>query len=113
MLTSHKPYSESCDQNREPILATIKPVLSTCKRLLEIGSGTGQHAVYFADDFSELYWQTSDLSENHAAIHAWLAETPSTNIGKPIQLDVNDSGNWPQPDSYDACFFSQHGTHYG
>ncbi len=46
----NKPYSESCEQNREPILTVIKPLLAESKSVLEIGSGTGQHAVYFASE---------------------------------------------------------------
>lgn len=47
-MTAPKPYSESCDQNREPIYDIIQTLLSNKKHVLEIGSGTGQHAVYFA-----------------------------------------------------------------
>ena len=43
-----KPYAESCDQNRDPIIQVLKHVFSHTKSVLEIGSGTGQHAVYFA-----------------------------------------------------------------
>jgi hypothetical protein len=48
MSTDPKPYAESCDENRDPILAVLAPLLADCRHLLEVGSGTGQHAVYFA-----------------------------------------------------------------
>lgn len=89
-----KPTAESCLQNRAPILAVLREVLAERRRLLEIGSGTGQHAVYFAPELPHLSWQTSDLAENHAAIHAWLAEEGAPNILPPLLLDVR-SGPWP------------------
>jgi cyclopropane fatty-acyl-phospholipid synthase-like methyltransferase len=89
-----KPTAESCLQNRTPLLAVLREVLAERRRLLEIGSGTGQHAVYFAPELPHLSWQTSDLAENHAAIHAWLAEEGAPNILPPLLLDVR-SGPWP------------------
>ena len=97
-----KPYSESCDQNRAPILEVLRIELADRERLLEIGSGTGQHAVYFAPEFPGLLWQTSDMADMHAGIHAWLAEQGCSNILPPLTLDVyRDS--WPAT-SYDAVF---------
>ncbi len=90
-----KPIAESCLQNRAPILAVLREVLAERRRLLEIGSGTGQHAVYFAPELSHLTWQTSDLRENHAAIHAWLADEGAANILPPLELDVCCSP-WPE-----------------
>ena len=49
-----KPYSEACDENRAPIFAALAPRLAGCTTLLEIGSGTGQHAVYFAAELPQL-----------------------------------------------------------
>ncbi len=57
--------------------------------MLEIGSGTGQHAVHFASRLGHLHWQTSDLDENHAGIIAWLAEAGLANVLAPISLDVS------------------------
>jgi tRNA G46 methylase TrmB len=54
-----KPYSEACDQNRDPILSIIQPLFADAKDILEIGSGTGQHAVYFAEKMPHLIWQSS------------------------------------------------------
>ena len=69
-----KPYVESCQRNRAPILEVLRIHLRDKSHLLEIGSGTGQHSVYFAPEFPGLLWQTSDLAEAHPGINGWLAE---------------------------------------
>jgi len=65
-----KNVAESCLENRRPILTVLRQLLPGRRRLLEIGSGTGQHAVYFAPAFPDLQWQTSDRVQNHPDIHA-------------------------------------------
>lgn len=102
MLTTNKPYSESCVQNCEPILSVIKPILLQQKHLLEISSGTGQHAVYFAPELPELIWQPSDVKENLSGIQMWLDEASAKNILSPIELNVSQQ-QWPEA-SYDAIF---------
>jgi len=97
-----KPLAESCLQNRAPLLTVLREVLPQRRRLLEIGSGTGQHAVYFAPEFPQLVWQTSDLAENHPAIHAWLADAGAANILPPLVLDVRRA-SWPAA-AVDAVF---------
>ncbi len=97
-----KEYSESCDQNRQPILSVIAPLLGDCKSVLEIGSGTGQHAVYFAADLPHLQWQTSDRQVYHPSINAWIADTDLSNVLPPIELDTRFS-DWPQ-NTYDAVY---------
>lgn len=89
-----KPYSEACEQNKDPILTVLREVFADRKNILEIGSGTGQHAVYFGLNLPYLIWQTSDLRENHADIHAWLAEAALPNVLAPLDLDVARS-DWP------------------
>lgn len=89
-----KPYSESCDQNRDPILKIIQPLFAKKKRVLEIGSGTGQHAVYFAAKMPHLIWQTSDQKIYHEGIKQWLAEACLTNTPPPIALNVSTDA-WP------------------
>src|SRR3972149_6493104 len=74
-----KPYAEGCDRNRGPILSVIDPLFADCKNVLEIGSGTGQHAVYFATKMPHLVWHTSDVKENHADIKAWLYKAELSN----------------------------------
>jgi SAM-dependent methyltransferase len=89
-----KPYSESSEQNRDPILAVLRDAFADRSHVLEIASGTGQHAVYFGAELPHLTWQTSELPENHAGILAWLEETTLDNVLPPLALDVNDP-DWP------------------
>ncbi len=98
----NKPYSESCDQNRDPILAVLRPLFVKCRDILEIGSGTGQHAVYFANKMSYLNWHTSDTQENHHGIQQWLNDAALPNTRPPFELDVSDS-EWPRI-KFDAVF---------
>ncbi len=69
--------------------------------MLEIGSGTGQHAVHFAAALPQLTWQTSDREENLPGIRAWLAEAALPNTPAPLLLDV--TGAWPDA-TFDALF---------
>jgi cyclopropane fatty-acyl-phospholipid synthase-like methyltransferase len=103
-----KPYSEACDQNREPILEVITPLFAQRHNILEIGSGTGQHAVYFATQLAHLVWHTSDLEESHRGIQMWIDEAGLSNVRAPIQLDVCQP-QWPDL-SIDAIF-SANTTH--
>jgi SAM-dependent methyltransferase len=89
-----KPYSESCERNQEPILKILQETLTNQKRVLEIASGTGQHAVYFGRALPHLSWQTSELVQNHEGILAWLNETKLPNVLPPMAIDVSDA-KWP------------------
>jgi cyclopropane fatty-acyl-phospholipid synthase-like methyltransferase len=89
-----KPYSESCEQNRDPILTVLREAYADRHQVLEIASGTGQHAVYFAAALPHLTWQTSELPVNHASIQAWLDEAALPNTRPPLALDVT-TGSWP------------------
>jgi cyclopropane fatty-acyl-phospholipid synthase-like methyltransferase len=89
-----KPYSESCEQNREPILSVLRDVFADRRQVLEIGSGTGQHAVFFGQNLPHLTWQTSDLAPNHDGIRAWLHEAKLANVLFPLLIDANDPV-WP------------------
>jgi len=96
-----KPHSPSCDRNQEPILDVLRQHFSHARQILEIGSGTGQHAVFFAAAFPEATWQSSDVEENLPGIRLWLDEAALPNTPPPIVLDVN--GPWPAT-RYDAAF---------
>lgn len=98
-----KPFSESCERNREPILAVLREVFAEARRVLEIGSGTGQHAVYFGAALPHLTWQTSDLPAHHAGIHLWLKDAGLPNVLPPRVLDACDAQTWPAQ-GYDAVF---------
>ena len=103
-----KQYSQACEENREPILAIIREVFANAHNILEIGSGTGQHAVYFARKLPHLTWQPTDLEENHASVQAWRKESGLDNVLSPIELDVT-AGAWPMG-AYDGLF-SANTTH--
>lgn len=102
MNSQNKPFSQACENNKRPILSVLQDHLANANRVLEIGTGTGQHAVFFAEQMPHLEWQTSDLSENHPGIHQWLADYHGTNLKGPLVLDV-DQPNWPI-DHVDAVF---------
>jgi len=102
-----KPYSVACDQNREPILAVLKALLTTqltCTHhsLLEIGTGTGQHAVYFGEALPRVLWQCSDQPRYHAGIQLWLDEANLPNVLTPLSLNVSDD-IWPTT-QYDLLY---------
>jgi SAM-dependent methyltransferase len=88
-----KPFSEACERNRAPILAVLKRIFADRRRVLEIGSGTGQHAAYFAPELPHLKWIASDVAEHLPGIRMWGME--------PIELDVDKP--WPALD-VDAVF---------
>lgn len=89
----NKPFSQACENNKIHILPILQQAFSKVDSVLEIGSGTGQHAVYLAKNLPHLNWQTSDLVENHQGINQWLAEYPSANLQAPIVVDL--AKEWP------------------
>ena len=90
----NKPFAESCVQNQEVILSVIKQWFTKPNsNVFEIGSGTGQHACYFASALTHLFWQPSDTTENIAGINAWLADAQLNNIHPPLVLNVTQA-NW-------------------
>lgn len=93
------PFAESAEQNQRVIFDAIQAYLKG--EALEIGSGTGQHAVFFASLAPELYWQTSDLAGNLPGIRARVQASGLDNLAPPIELDV--LGNWPGH-SYDLVY---------
>jgi SAM-dependent methyltransferase len=101
IMTVDKPFAPACDRNRAPILAVLRSLLAERRMVLEIGSGTGQHAVHFAAALPHLRWQTSDVRANLPGICLWLADAALPNTPAPICLDV--AGTWPQA-QYDAVY---------
>ena len=91
-----KPHSPSCERNREPILAVLRGHFANRHEVLEIGSGTGQHAVHFAAAMPWLTWQCSDRAEYLPGIRMWLDEAGVANTPPPVELDVA-VGPWPTP----------------
>lgn len=89
-----KPYAAACDRNREPILQVLAERFAAPGSVLEIGAGTGQHAVYFAQRLPHLEWIVTDREENHAGITEWMREFPAPNLRGPLALDVMQE-SWP------------------
>lgn len=83
-----KPFAESAERNGAPILEVLADEFASSRRILEIGSGTGQHAVRFAAAMPHLIWQTSDLPENHPGITAWVEGARLENLLLPLDFDV-------------------------
>jgi len=96
-----KPFSDACEENKVPILNVITQYFSTASHILEIGSGTGQHAVFFAEQLPQLHWYSSDQAIYHAGIKEWLADYKGSNISGPLELDVRKT--WPDK-IYDGVF---------
>jgi cyclopropane fatty-acyl-phospholipid synthase-like methyltransferase len=97
-----KPDAPATQRNSEPILEVLRLEFGHARTALEIGSGTGQHAVRFAAELPHLNWQTSDRTDRHDGIRAWIVDSQLPNLGLPIELDVLswvDSGK-----RYDAVF---------
>ncbi|TPV61897.1 DUF938 domain-containing protein [Aestuariibacter sp. GS-14] len=83
-----KPFSQACENNKQPILTELSRAFSNSATVLEIGSGTGQHAVHFARYLPHLHWHTSDVIHNHVGINAWLDDADLTNLHRPIELMI-------------------------
>ncbi|MDI1239974.1 MAG: DUF938 domain-containing protein [Polaromonas sp.] len=96
-----KPHAPATDRNREPILSALRELFADRRSVLEIGSGTGQHAVYFAGALPWLRWQTSDVAGNLPGIELWLDEAGLPNTPAPVTLDLRQ--DWPDV-SFDAVY---------
>jgi len=97
LFTPHalmKQYVESCQRNKVPILEVLREILTEPGLVLEIGSGTGQHAAYFAEHLPHMRWQPTDLAENLPSIRAWVADAGATNLLSPLILDLL-ADEWP------------------
>ena len=89
-----KQSSPSCERNKEPILAVLREVLVVPGLVLEVGSGSGQHAVHFARGLPHLTWQPTDVAANLPSISAWREEAGLANLRAPLELNLF-SGDWP------------------
>jgi hypothetical protein len=95
-----RPFSEACERNRGPILDVLKRAFRQSRVVLEIGSGTGQHAAYFAAGLPHLIWQPSDVAEHLPGIRMWTDGI--ANIRPPVALDVAQP--WPAAAAADAAY---------
>ncbi len=87
-MMAAKPEAPAAVRNAAPILQVLEREFAAVRSVLEIGSGTGQHAVAFAAAMPALTWQTSDRVENHPGITAWLDDAKLSNALPPLELDV-------------------------
>src|ERR1700751_2008218 len=94
--------SEACERNKGPILAVLREELATCTRVLEVGSGTGQHAVHFAASLAHVLWQPSELPESLAPLTERIRLEGGANLLAPVTLDVS-ADPWPAA-AVDAVF---------
>ncbi|MBV9697470.1 MAG: DUF938 domain-containing protein [Gammaproteobacteria bacterium] len=88
------PLSEACERNKEPILAVLRGAFARAHRVLEVGSGTGQHAVHFAAHLPQLHWQPSEMPALLAPLADYIAAHPLPNLAAPLALDVRVQP-WP------------------
>jgi len=103
-----KPFAESSEQNKIPIYEALKGFFHDVDTVLEIGSGTGQHAVFFAQQFPHLIWIASDQAQCHAGINMWLQDAGLGNTQGPLLLEVNQM-EWPLQQT--AAVFSANTAH--
>ncbi len=101
---AERAFAQAAAKNAAPILEVLRREFRDCRQVLEIGSGTGQHAVAFASDLEHLDWQTSDLDENHGRIEAWVADSGVANVRAPLSVDVRTT-DLP-PDACDGVYSS-------
>ncbi len=95
-MTEGKPFSQACENNKQVILEKLSAVFINPGTVLEIGTGTGQHAVHFAGSLPHLKWQPSDHPRNYQLCKPWLAEANLPNISSPLPLDVS-ADSWQLP----------------
>lgn len=107
-MFDNKDFSQPCENNKAPILEQLLVHFADQSKILEIGSGTGQHAAFFAPALPHLTWQPTDISDNHASINAWLEEAECTNVlaPKPFFIGVD---SWTFDDV--SGVFSANTTH--
>ena len=99
-----RPFAEYAARNATPILEILRREFRNATRVLEVGSGTGQHAVAFASALDHLRWQTSDLDENHDGIQEWINHAQLDNVAPPLSMDVRVAS--VDAATYDAAFSS-------
>lgn len=95
-----KPFSQACENNKQFILSVLEDVFIKPCNLVEIGSGTGQHALFFAQHLPHIIWQPTDREENLKGIQQWISDakhSDKNNLKDPVKLDVQDTP-WPFPE---------------
>lgn len=90
-MTSSFPFSQPSENNKHVILDILKRHLTDANSVLEIGGGTGQHAVFFAEQFPDLRWQSSDIPSNVDSLNLRIVAAQRPNLPAAMALDVNDA----------------------
>ncbi|PKM20093.1 MAG: methylase [Gammaproteobacteria bacterium HGW-Gammaproteobacteria-15] len=88
-MQSDLPFSQACENNKAPILAVLQQAFANCSKVLEVGSGTGQHAVHFAAALPHLCWQASDQAMYLPDLTERLRRAALPNLPLPLQLDIS------------------------
>ncbi|MBD2485473.1 DUF938 domain-containing protein [Planktothrix sp. FACHB-1365] len=87
-----RQYAPATERNQQPILEVLKQILPATGTILEIASGTGQHAVFFAPQLQPRKWLPSEVNPMlRESILAWQTDCPSDNLFPPLELDVQKS----------------------
>lgn len=102
-MNLQRPYAESCEQNQQVILEVLQQVFTEPGRVLEIGSGTGQHAVFFTRHLPHLSWQPTDIISQLAGIRLWMEDVDHDRIQPPQELDLSNTG-WLVDSGFDYVF---------
>lgn len=93
-----KRFSAAAERNREAILAQLEQLLPRVNeqkiQVLELGSGTGQHACFFAAQLPDVVWQPSDVAAIQSSLLARIQDEGSDNLNEPVVIDVFSS-SWP------------------
>ena len=97
-----KPFSQACENNKVPILEVLQRYLTQPGSVLEVGSGTGQHAAFLSGMLPHVHWQPSDVADNLPGIHAWRNEAKHPNLASAITLDVTQTV--ALPNAHDHLF---------
>lgn len=87
---SELPYSQASENNKDFILQVLKRHLRDGERVLELAGGTGQHAVYFAEQLPGVHWQSSDIPDNVDSLNLRLSASGLANLPLALTLDVDD-----------------------
>ena len=101
-MTGSKPHSPSADRNKQAILEALQSLLAGDERILEIGSGTGQHACHIGSAMTNIVWQPTELAENLTGIKRWVEDAGCTNVLNPIALDLTSIDTTLK--GFDVCF---------
>lgn len=107
-MHTEKKFAPACERNQVFILEVLGRIFASPGNVLEVGSGTGQHAAYFAARLRHLQWRPTDLSPNLGSIEAWRREAGVPNLLEPRVLDLADTGAWRTQTDYVVCINTVH-----